>query len=291
MKKFVITLLLLSAPMAFAQKALLVGGSGTGKIAKIDKQTKEIIWEHALGAGTECNSVVYTKNGGVAYSYRGGAKFLDKSAEVVFDYKLPEGSGEELQSVSQIRGGGFLLGICGSPARIVEVSSKGKVLREVSYDTKIENHHGQFRQIRKTKKGTYIIPLLSRNSIVEVDKNGVELREIALGASPFSVTITRGGGWLVPCGHSGKVFSIDPNSEEVEVLVSNESLEGQANIEFGAQVVELRNGNLLMANWLGHNGDTSQPMLFEVDGSGDVVWSLCGKVGDISLISTVQAIY
>ncbi len=292
MKKIVITMALIALPLfGYAQKALLVGGSGTGKVAIIDKETKEVTWERALGSGTECNSVVYTRVGDIAFSYRGGAMLINKHGEVLFDYKLND-SAEELQSISQTKRG-FLLGICGSPARIVEINRQGKVLKEVSYDTKIENHHGQFRQIRKSEKNTYLVPLLSRNSVVELDAMGNELREIALGASPFSVTIASSGEWLFPCGHAGKVISVDPKSGELGVLFSNESLDGQATIEFGAQLVELSSGNFLLANWLGHNGDMQQPMLFEVDkSSGDVVWTLqADEVEGIKLISTVAPIY
>ncbi len=289
MKKLTLLLLLFSSFSALGQKQFLIGGSGTGKIAIVDKQSKAIVWEYALEAGTECNSVAMTKNGNIAYSYRWGARLIDKEGNVIFDYKLPS-KNEELQSVSLTKKG-FLLGICGSPARIVELNKKGEVISEASYDTKIADQHGQFRQIRKTSSGTYLLPLLSRGSIVEIDNTGAELKEYDLGKGPFSVTITKDGDLLAACGHSGKIFEIDPADSDVNVWLSNEDIKGKANIEFGAQIVELKNGNFVLANWLGHNGDMSQPLLIEFDPSGDVVWTLGAPVGDISLVSTVCPIY
>ncbi len=289
MKKLTLLLLLFSSLTALAQKQFLIGGSGTGKIAIIDKQNQTTVWEHALEAGTECNSVVMTKNGNIAYSYRWGARLIDREGNVIFDYKLPA-KNEELQSISLTKKG-FLLGICGSPARIVELNKKGEVVSETTYDTKIADQHGQFRQIRKTAQGTYLLPLLSRGSIVEIDDTGAELKEYKLGKGPFSVTITKEGDLLAACGHSGKIFEIDPEDGDVDVWLSNEDIKGQANIEFGAQIEELKNGNFVLANWLGHNGDQSQPILIEFNPQGDVVWSLKAPVGDISLVSAVCPIY
>ncbi len=259
------------------------------QIVIVNRQDNQIVWSHSLEAGQECNSVVSTRGGDVAYSYKRGAKLIDKSGATIFDYKLSS-QNEEVQSICEVKGG-YLVGVCGFPARLVELDKRGEVMREVKYDTRIKELHGQFRQIRKSKQGSYLIPLLGRNSVVEIDAEGKQLNEFMLGESPFSVAITKDGRYLAPCGHSGKVFCIDPESGDVTVLFSNETIGNEANIEFGAQITELRNGNLLLANWLGHNGDLTQPILIETDREGKVVGTLKNEIAGVSFVSAVHPIY
>lgn len=64
MKNFILLVaLFLVAPFAqgSSPQHLLVGGSGWNKIAIINKDTKEIVWEYPLEKGWECNSVAATK--------------------------------------------------------------------------------------------------------------------------------------------------------------------------------------------------------------------------------------
>ena len=55
---------------------LLLGGSGWNKIAIINKETKEIVWEYPLEKGWECNSVAATPDGNILFSYAKGAKVI-----------------------------------------------------------------------------------------------------------------------------------------------------------------------------------------------------------------------
>ncbi len=283
MKRLLTLILLFSASLSYGQKAYLLGGSAMDQLAIVDKASRKVTWSHQLDPKQECNSLLQRKNGEVAYSYRWGVKLIDKSGEVLFDFNELNPN-EEIQSITEIKGG-YLVGICGFPARIVELNSKGKLVKEIKYDTKIDAAHGEFRQIRKSKSGTYIIPLLSRESIVEIDKNGVELREIKLGESPFSVLIKRDGKWLAPCGHSGKVFEVNPKDNSKRLLIYNDM------IEFGAEIVELKNGNLLLANWLGHNGDLTHPILIEFNKDGEYVGKVDNKIDGVSMVSAVQPLY
>ena len=79
MKNFILLVaLFLVAPFAqgSSPQHLLVGGSGWNKIAIINKDTKEIVWEYPLEKGWECNSVAATKAGekGPGHDYRGDSE-------------------------------------------------------------------------------------------------------------------------------------------------------------------------------------------------------------------------
>ncbi len=284
----ILILALLFTVQLSAQEKFLVGGSGTGKIAIVDRASGEIEWSHDNPEKSECNSVVYTSKGDIAFSYKRGAMCISTDGDVIFDFQDVK-AGEEIQSMCEIKGG-FLLGICGNPMRIIELNKKGEVTKELSYDTGIEKAHSQFRQIRKSKKGTYLLPLLATSQILEVDKNGELLREITLEQGPFSVAQNKKGDLFAACGHSGYIYKVDGKSGEVTAISDKKALSDSVNIEFGAEIAVLKNGNLLMANWLGHKGDLSQPILIEMTTEGEVVWTM-NRPGDIKFVSAVCPIY
>lgn len=269
-----------------AQEKFLVAGSGNKSVSIVSKEG-EVEWSYDIPERSECNSVVYTKDDNVLFSYKYGAKLVSLDGEVIFDYKTEKGV--ELQSVSAIKGG-FLFGICGNPMRIVEVNKKGEVKSEVTFDTGIDNPHAQFRQIRKSRKGTYLIPLLATNKIVELDSNGEKIREITLEHGAFSLVENKRGDIFAACGHSGYVYKVDGKSGELSTISDKKEMREDVVIQFGAEMALLKSGNLLMANWLGHKGDLSQPILIEFNEQGEVVWTM-NRLEGIKFISAVAPIY
>ena len=111
-----------------AQDKLLVAGSGNPDILLVDKQTGKVEWKHALEKGEECNTVALTRKGEVLYSYKRGAKLVTWDHQVVWDYQTPDKT--ELQSATLLRNGGVLLGICGNPARFIELDKNGKEVKD-----------------------------------------------------------------------------------------------------------------------------------------------------------------
>ena len=63
---------------------LLLGGSGWNKIVIIDKNTKQVEWEHPLEKGWECNSAVATPDGNILFAYARGAKLIDRNHQDIF---------------------------------------------------------------------------------------------------------------------------------------------------------------------------------------------------------------
>lgn len=265
------------------QKQLLVGGSGWDKIMIFDKQTRQPIWSHPIEG--ECNSVAATKKGDILYSYSNGAKLITRDHRVVWDYKVERG---EVQTASLLPGGGFLLAVADSPARIIELDAKGKVVKEVSYDTKIKGTHGQFRKIKKTKNGTYLIPLMARREVVEIDGKGKELMKYKAEGNTFGVCELKDGNLLVSCGDAHTYIILDRTSGEVIKKVKQNDLDGVA-LQFVAEIVPVKD-HLLICNWLGHSDAKGEPSLIEIDAAGKVVWTLNDKktYGDISAVFPIK---
>ncbi len=188
-------------------------------------------------------------------------------------------------TATEIVRGRYLLGICGHPARIVELNRKGKVVDEFTFETGIDRVHNQFRQILKTKRNTYIVPLFGSGDVVEIDRDRKILKRVKAGGNLFSVKLLRDEFWLVGCGDAHKWVEIDSRLGRVSRTVHSDSLSG-ISLLFVAEVCPYENGHILVANWNGHSKDKMQPKLLEIDKQNRVVWQL-ENTGEIVNVSAV----
>lgn len=266
-----LALLLCGSLCAPAQKKLLLGGSGWNKIVLMDKKSKQVEWSHELNPGDECNCLAYTKKGQILYAYRKGAKLITKDNRTVWDYPV-EGQGE-LHTASVLPDGGFLLGITGKPARIIELDKNGKVRKEITYDTQINSLHGQFRQIRKSRKGTYLVPLMARHLVVELDADGQLLQSYQAEGNTFGVLELKNGNLLISCGDAHSFLEVDRNTGELVRKVKQNDIDGVA-LQFVAEIAAMKD-HFWICNWAGHSSVKDQPSLIELDANGKIVWSLC----------------
>ena len=276
MKKLLLSFGLLMATILSTQETyLLVGGSGSKKIALIEKSSATIIWSHELGSSEENNAITATSDGNILYSYKHGAKLIDLNHKVLWDYPAPKGT--ELFTATTLPKGGFLLGYCGHPARLIELNKKGEVKNEIVFETDIPSVHGQYRQASKSKKGTYLVPLMGKRVVIELDKQGKELNRWKVKGNPFCVIEQPNGNLLVACGDAHSYIEIDRKSGTVLQEVTNDVIASSGcKFNFVAQIEKLHNNNLLVCNWNGHlkKNQTVQPSLLEIDANNQVVWKL-----------------
>ncbi|MFI3268556.1 MAG: hypothetical protein R3Y51_07575, partial [Rikenellaceae bacterium] len=240
-----------------------------------------------VGECKECNSLVYLKNGDVIYAHKKGAHLINSNGETILEYKV--GKNEEFQSISVIKGG-YLFGISGSPMKIIEVNKKLEPTKVITFDTEVTNIHRQFRQIAKTKKGNYVVPISDTKRIVELDREGNLLKDVKLDYSSLYVTTDKNGDWIATTGHSGVIYKINSETGEKSMIVDSPDLGDGIKIEFGAGIIELKNGNYMLANWVGHNGNQKQPILIELDKEGKVVWTM-SKLEDFTFAAGICPIY
>lgn len=284
MRVYIIIWVILSMGFrAAAQDKLLVAGSGNPHILLVDKQTGNVEWKHALEKGEECNTVALTRKGEVLYSYKRGAKLVTWDHRVVWDYPVPDQT--ELQSATLLRSGGVLLGICGNPARFVELDKNGKEVNEVLLDLEVEKPHNQFRQVFQLRNKNYLIPVMARQKVLEVTRKGKVVAEHQIEGKAFSSLELKDGNLLLPCGDGHYYMVIDRRTGEELKRTNANDIPGVA-LLFVGQILQLKNQNLLICNWYGHTKDVTvdEPQLIEIDKEGKVVWSLHDKenVGKIS---------
>lgn len=271
-----------------AQK-LLLGGSGWDKIVIINKNTKEIEWEHPLEKGWECNSVAATPDGNILFSYARGAKVITREHQEVWNIPAPDTC--EMQTARVLPNGNYLLAWVGHPAVIMEVSPKGDILSRTEYETGIEQPHAQFRQVNKNERGNYLIPLFATSDVREVSQEGKLLKATKLEGTPFSTYALSNGNYWVACGDGHSLLEVNLDNGEVARRYGEHDIKG-ARLFFVAQLLPAYGEGLYICNWQGHDKnakDANSPQLLEIDGNGRVVWSLNDneKFGMISAISPI----
>lgn len=278
---FTACLLCLGLSSAAQNTKMLIAGSGWNKITIIDKASGKTEWQHSIGDNDECNAAIVAKGGDILFSYKNGASLIRRDGKVIWDYKVTPGS--EVQHVSASRKG-YILGICGHPARIVELDGKGREKDIIAFETGIKDPHGQFRRIWAKKDGTYMIPLISTNEIVTVDRQGKVIKRIRTDYGAFAVRESSNGNLLISEGDNHS-FSFATPDGKVTRRIAQKDIPG-INLGYVALIDILENGNMLICNWLGHGSDESQPHIIEVDPGNRVVWSYNDKTDKHARISS-----
>lgn len=265
---------------------LLLGGSGWNKIVMIDKDTKQITWEHPIEKGWECNSVAATPEGNILFSYSKGAKLITPDHQEIWNIPAPEGC--EMQTARLLPDGRYLLAWCGTPASILEVDAEGQILSQTDFDTGIEQSHAQFRQVKKNDRGNYLVPLFATSEIREITPAGQTVKSVKVEGNPFSVAPLKNGNYWVACGDAHCYIELNYETGEVVRKVGANDIAG-AQLFFVAQLYPTAEGGLYICNWQGHDGKAASggfPQLIEVDAAGQMIWNL----NDNSAFGMISAI-
>lgn len=267
---------------------LLLGGSGWNKIVMLDKNTKSVVWEHPLEAGTECNSVASAPGGCILYAYSKGARLITEDQRELWHISAPPGA--EMQTASVLDDGRFLLAWCGHPAVILEVNAQGEVLSRTEYETGIERPHAQFRQVTKNSRGNYMMPLFAGSELREISPEGKMLKAVETGGTPFVARELSNGHFLVAGGDGHFYQELDFTAGETVSRVNSGDIAG-IDFFFVAGLVPQPDGHLYICNWQGHGrkkDGNACPSLIETDRDGRPVWQLDDPA--FRLVSTVDVV-
>lgn len=285
MKKFLLLFFLVCSISANSQE-YLVAGCGYDRVSVINKQG-DVIWSKPV-PGSDCNDAEITSDGCILLAYKYGAMLVNRDKKIMWNIEV-DYPNEEMYTATQLENGNYLLACCGLPSRIMEVNHDGKIIKELKYDTGIKNVHSQFRQIVRTAKNTYIIPVMGKGVIREISAEGKLLREVKVGGTPFQVNVLKNGNWLIAGGDGGMVIEIVPETAQVVRRIDNSNFK-LCKLKFVAECRVLENGNILVANWAGHDRSNQEaPIVLEIDTDNNMVWSLYAN-SDIYRISTLSLI-
>lgn len=222
--------------MAAASEGHEVLMQGNGKMRRVSAKG-EVLWEMPWGG---IHDLHVLPNGHIM-AQRGAARVAEidpVTKQEVWSYDSSkmngnEGKKVEVHAMQPLKDGNVMI-VESGPARILEVTRKGAIVKEIKLKTNKPSTHSDTRLVRKLENGNYLVCHENDGTCREYDGDGKIIWEFEVplfGKEPAG-------------GHGPEAFG---------------------NHLFGA--VRLKNGNTLIATGNGHS-------LLEVTPAKDIVWEL-----------------
>jgi hypothetical protein len=251
-----------------AQHPMLYIGEGCNKMFLI--QDGKVIWTYSTGKGWEYDDIWLLSNGNILFSRMAYAAEVTPQKKIVWRLDPPKGA--EIHALQPIGLDKVLVMQNGSPAKLLVINTKtGSV--EVDHaippaDTGT-GVHGQFRRVRITDQGTYLLPFLQMNKVVEYDKNFNEIWSYAI-RSPWAAVRLKNGNTLITDERDALAREVNSKGETVWEFKLAE-LPPDLGFSASQTCVRLANGNTIFCS-RGDNG--KRPQLVEITPDKKVVWVL-----------------
>lgn len=248
-------------------RPMLVADYGGNKVAMVDAAGR-IIWQHAAQGAQD---VWRLPNGNILFSHLRGAMEVtaDQKKQVVWEYRTE--APNEVHNCQPLPDGNVLIGECGS-RRLIEVDRRGRIAKEIKFETATTRVHMQIRLVRKTPAGTYLVAFYQEGVAREFDGDGNILRTFKGVRNVWGAIRLSNGNTLLSCGDGHALVEVDPADRIVWQLNENDLPDNP--LRFVAGVQRLPNGNTIVCNWLGHGFTGKQPQILEVTPDKRIVGQL-----------------
>jgi hypothetical protein len=238
-----------------------------GRVVEISADGQKL-WEHQTPSLTVMFNVL--ANGHVFYPHGGdkrGAQEVDRDHNVVWNYDSPAG---ELLGGERLANGNSLLGE-GGPPKALELDMAKAVVRSIDVTTTETVAHGQIRHIHRLANGNVLVALESEGAARELDATGKTVWEYKGVARIHEAIRLPNGNTLIGGGDTKRVVEVTSAGQVAWEFNANDAPD--LGLAFVASVQVLKNGDLLVANWLGAGGGTGVHA-FQVTRDKKVVWKL-----------------
>lgn len=253
-----------------AQHPMLYIGEGYNRILLVNEG--KIVWTYQTGPGWEYDDVWMLSNGNVLFTRMQYVAMVTPDKKVVWRYDAPEGT--EIHAAQPIGIDKVMFVMNGLPPKLMVVNiTTNKVEVEHALPapslTDPKTVHGQFRRARVTPQGTYLIPFLTMNRVIEYDKDFNEVWRYDI-RSPWAAVRLKNGNTLITDEHDILTREVNAKKETVWELRPTDLPEAYRFINTQS-ATRLANGNTIICS-RGDNG--KGPQLVEVTPDKKVVWVL-----------------
>jgi hypothetical protein len=253
-----------------AQHPMLYIGEGYNKMFLVNHG--KIVWTYSTGPGNEYDDVWMLSNGNILFTRMQYIAEITSEKKVVWRYDAPAGS--EIHACQPIGLDKVLFIVNGLPPKLMVVNIKTKAVEmehalPAPSKTDPKSVHGQFRRVRYTSRGTYLVPFLTMNRVVEYDKNFKEIWSYDV-PKPWAAIRLKNGNTLIT--DESDVLSREVNrNKETVWQVSKADIPDQYWYGNSQTVTRLADGNTIICS---RGGDHHGPQLVEVTRDKKVVWVL-----------------
>jgi hypothetical protein len=265
-----------------AEHPMLVIGEGYNNILLV--KDGKIIWTYQTGGGWEYDDVWMLSNGNILFSRMQYVAEVTPRKEVVWRYDAPAGT--EIHACQPIGLDNVMFVQNGTPPKLFVMNIKTKST-EFQHDLDSNPSagvHGQFRRARFTAQGTYLIPYLGMNKVVEYDKDWKVVWEYPV-KSPWAAIRLKNGNTLITDEADKTTLEVNPAREIVWQLKPTDLPEGQR-FNGSQSCTRLGNGNTIICS----RGGKDFPQIVEVTGDKKVVWILkdYANVGPVTAVQILD---
>ena len=253
-----------------AQHPMLYIGEGYNKMFLVAHG--KIIWTYSTGPGNEYDDVWMLSNGNILFTRMQYIAEITPEKKVVWRYDAAPGT--EIHACQPIGTDKVLFIVNGLPPKLMVVNIKTHAV-EVEHvlpapsETDPRSVHPQFRRVRYTAQGTYLVPFLSMNRVVEYDKNFKEIWSYDI-PKPWAAIRLKNGNTLITDESDVQTREVNPKKETVWE-VSKADIPEQYWYGNSQSVTRLANGNTIICS---RGGDHHGPQLVEITPDKKVVWVL-----------------
>jgi hypothetical protein len=197
------------------QHPMLYAGEGLNTLFLVNNG--KVVWTFSTVRGGEIDDVWLLSNGHILFSRMQYVAEVTPKKEIVWHYEAPAGS--EIHSLQPIGLDKVLLVRNGLPPKAMLINkTNGAVEMEhelpaLSVDDP-KSVHPQFRRIRMTAAGTYVLPFLKMGKIIEYDKDWKEIWSHEV-ATPWAAVRLHNGNTLVAVEREKLAREVNPKGETV----------------------------------------------------------------------------
>lgn len=234
----------------------------------------KVVWSYTNPLRGELGDCSRLENGNILFSRQFGASEITPDKKIVWNYDGPPGT--EIHTTWPVDRDRVLIMQNGDPARVM-IINKRSGRTETSLELPTRNPkgvHGQFRHVRMTPQGRFLVAHLDLGKVVEYDRRGKELWSVE-APSAWAAVRLKNGNTLISGNQHGYVREVNRRGEIVWEIKKDE-LPGIP-LYTVQEVTRLANGNTLINNWVGSVPQQDWPtvvQLIEVTPDKKVVWAL-----------------
>ena len=234
----------------------------------------KIVWSYTNPLKGELGDCTMLSNGNIVFSRQFGASEITPGKKIVWNYD--GATGAEIHTAYPVGQDRVLVMQNGNPAKLMLIQkATGKVEKELVLQTRdATSVHVQFRHIRMTRAGTFLVAHMDLGKVVEYSADGKEIWSVA-APSAWAAVRLKNGNTLISGNEKGYVREVNPKGETVWEMNKND-LPGIP-LYTVQEVDRLANGNTLIDNWAGSLPMEEWPkavQLIEVTPGKKVVWAL-----------------
>jgi hypothetical protein len=227
-----------------AQHPMLYVGESYNKMLLVNKG--KIVWTYSTGPGWEYDDVWMLSNGNILFSRMQYVAEVTPDKKVVWRFDAP--SGTEIHGCQPIGRDKVLFIVNGLPPKLMVVNIKTNKV-EVDHELPFlgMDHkwvHAEFRRVRYTPQGTYLVPFLEMNKVIEYDKDFKEVWSYDV-RTPWAAIRLKNGNTLITDELDVTTFEVTPD-KKIVWQISPSDIPAQYRYENSQSATRLANGNTIL---------------------------------------------